>query len=151
MFYISEISTKKSIEFKTDLQKKVYESLEELNISYERTDTDEAISMNDCTLINEKLGINMVKTLFLCNSPQTEFFMFVTKDAKLKRLQFFKRKAYHALCDMPVSIIRIFWNRCIYRCLTPGCHVVYVSKASCTHPGFHTLQSMSRALLRDIP
>ena len=73
MFYISEISTKKSIEFKTDLQKKVYEALEELNISYERTDTDEAISMNDCTLINEKLGMNMVKRSFCATVSKQSF------------------------------------------------------------------------------
>ena len=82
MFYISKISAEKPLEFKTDLQKKVYETLEELNISYERADTDEAITMDDCTLINEKLGINMVKTLFLCNRQQTEFFLFVTKGDK---------------------------------------------------------------------
>ena len=34
--------------------------------------------MEDCILINEKLNMKMVKTLFLCNRQQTEFYLFIT-------------------------------------------------------------------------
>lgn len=34
--------------------------------------------MEDCILINEKLDMKMVKTLFLCNRKKTLFFIFVT-------------------------------------------------------------------------
>ena len=41
-------------------------------------DTDEAITMEDCVAIEEKLDMKMVKTLFLCNRQQTSFYLFVT-------------------------------------------------------------------------
>lgn len=78
MFYTSEIKNTAPPEFKTELQKKVYGALNELGIAYERIDTDEAISMEDCVLINEKLKMKMVKTLFLCNRQKTDFYLFVT-------------------------------------------------------------------------
>lgn len=64
--------------FKTELQRLVYTTLEKLQIAFERVDTDEAISMDDCILINQKMNMKMVKTLFLCNRQQTEFYLFIT-------------------------------------------------------------------------
>ena len=78
MFYVSEIQTKAPSHFQTQLQKLVYETLEKLQISFERVDTDEAITMEDCAAINKKLDMNMVKTLFLCNRQQTDFYLFIT-------------------------------------------------------------------------
>ncbi len=78
MFYISEIQIEAPFNFQTHLQKKIYETLKNLQISFERVDTDEAITMEDCIAINEKLDMNMVKTLFLCNRQQTNFYLFVT-------------------------------------------------------------------------
>lgn len=82
MFYISEIMNVAPVTFKTELQKTVYETLEKLNIPFKRVDTDEAITMNDCVAINEKLDMKMVKTLFLCNRQQTEFYLFITQGDK---------------------------------------------------------------------
>ncbi len=82
MFYISEIMNVAPATFKTELQKTVYETLEKLNIPFERVDTDEAITMDDCVAINEKLDMKMVKTLFLCNRQQADFYLFVTKGDK---------------------------------------------------------------------
>ncbi|MBC8545958.1 prolyl-tRNA synthetase associated domain-containing protein [Clostridiaceae bacterium NSJ-31] len=78
MFYVSEIQTEAPCHFQTQLQKKVYETLEKLKIPFERVDTEEAITMEDCVAINEKLNMNMVKTLFLCNRQQTDFYLFIT-------------------------------------------------------------------------
>ncbi len=78
MFYVSEIQTEAPHEFQTQLQELVYGTLEKLQIPFERVDTDEAITMEDCVAIDEKLNMNMVKTLFLCNRQQTEFYLFVT-------------------------------------------------------------------------
>jgi len=78
MFNISDIYTTAPIEFKTPLQKETYTALTHLGIPFERVDTDEAITMEDCTLINKKLDMKMVKTLFLCNRKKTLFFIFVT-------------------------------------------------------------------------
>lgn len=82
MFYVSEIQTTLPVNYKTRLQRLVYETLNKLNIPFERVDTDEAITMDDCTAINQKLNMNMVKTLFLCNRQQTNFYLFITKGDK---------------------------------------------------------------------
>lgn len=82
MFYVSEIHTQSPDRFKTSLQESVYKTLEELDIPFQRVDTDEAITMEDCTAIDEKLDMKMVKTLFLCNRKQTDFFLFITVGSK---------------------------------------------------------------------
>lgn len=82
MFYVSEIQTKAPCHFQTQLQELVYEALEKLKIPFERVDTDEAITMEDCVAIDEKLDMNMVKTLFLCNRQQTDFYLFITVSNK---------------------------------------------------------------------
>lgn len=82
MFYISEIKNTAPSEFKTELQEMVYITLQQLEIPFERVETDEAISMDDCVLINEKLNMQMVKTLFLCNRQKTDFYLFVTTAEK---------------------------------------------------------------------
>ena len=78
MFYVSEIKRQAPDTIKTNLQKMVYKTLEKLNVSFERVDTDEAVTMEDCVAINERLDMKMVKTLFLCNRQQTEFYLFIT-------------------------------------------------------------------------
>ena len=82
MFYVSEVQNKAPLRFQTELQKAVYDTLDKLKIQFERVDTDEAITMVDCAAINEKLNMNMVKTLFLCNRQQTEFYLFITAGNK---------------------------------------------------------------------
>ena len=78
MITVSEIQTFAPELFKTNLQEKVYRTLEDLQIPFERVDTDEVITMEDCVAVNEKLNMKMVKTLFLCNRQQTEFYLFIT-------------------------------------------------------------------------
>lgn len=78
MIYVSEIQTTAPKTFKNDLQKKVYSALSALGIPFERVDTDEVITMDDCVAVNEKLNMEMVKTLFLCNKQQTDFYLFIT-------------------------------------------------------------------------
>ncbi len=67
MFFVSDIYMMAPSEFKTPLQKKVYKILQDLHIPFERLDTDEAITMEDCVQIDKVLDMKMVKTLFLCN------------------------------------------------------------------------------------
>ena len=78
MINVSKIKTTAPKAFKTPLQEKVYRTLEELSISYERVDTDEVITMEDCEAVDEKLKMKIVKTLFLCSRQQTEFYLFIT-------------------------------------------------------------------------
>ena len=78
MFYVSEIYNNKPDKYKNKLEEIVYNTLEELNISYERVETDEAITMEDCIEIDKKLNMKMVKTLFVTNRQKTNFYLFVT-------------------------------------------------------------------------
>lgn len=78
MFYVSEVKTTAPSEFKTALQKMVYTTLEKLKVPFERVDNDDAISMENCILINEKLNMQTVKSLLLCNRQQTDFYLFIT-------------------------------------------------------------------------
>ena len=64
------------------MQEKTYQALEALKIPFERVDTDDAITMDDCIQIDDKLDMKMVKTLFLCNRQQTAFFLFITTGDK---------------------------------------------------------------------
>lgn len=82
MIHVSEIITSAPNEFTTQLHKMVYNTLEQLNIPFERVDTDEAITMEDCIAISEKLNCKVVKTLFLCNRQKTSFYLFITTDDK---------------------------------------------------------------------
>ena len=82
MFYVSEVKTKAPENFQSELQQKIYETLAHLDIPFERVHNDPAITMEDCVLINERLDMKTVKTLFLCNRQQTNFYLFVTLDGK---------------------------------------------------------------------
>lgn len=82
MFFVSDIYKTAPKEFQTPLQQNTYQTLEKLNIPFERVETDEAITMEDCIQINQKLDMEMVKTLFLCNRQQTAFYLFITTGSK---------------------------------------------------------------------
>lgn len=99
MFYISEIQRVAPVTFKTSLQELVYKAFTQLSIPFERVDTDEAITMADCVSIDWKLDMKMVKTLFLCNRQQTDFYLFVTRGDK----PFHSKDFSHALGIARVS------------------------------------------------
>ena len=82
MFKISDIMTTPPVEYATRLQRKVYETFSALGIAFGRVDTDPGITMEDCQHISAKIGVHIVKTLFLCNRQQTEFYLYVTTDDK---------------------------------------------------------------------
>lgn len=82
MISISEIKENIPEIFENELRKKVYYTLNRLDIPFRRVDTDEVITMEDCAEINKKLDMEMVKTLFLCNRQQTEYYLFITKGDK---------------------------------------------------------------------
>lgn len=80
--FISEIISTPPDHFDNALQEKVYHALQTLDIPFQRVHTDEAITMEDCIQINQKLEMKMVKTLFLCNRQQTAFYLFITSASK---------------------------------------------------------------------
>ncbi len=80
MFKVSEILHTPPPEFSSELQRKVYDTFSALDIPYRRVDTDPGLTMEDCRHIDEKIGVRIVKTIFLCNRQQTEFYLYVTTD-----------------------------------------------------------------------
>lgn len=78
MIHVSEPRTDSPLHYKNELQFLVYKTLNELQIPYQRVDTDEVITMEDCSSINQKLDMKMVKTLFLCTRHQQDIFLFIT-------------------------------------------------------------------------
>ncbi len=81
-FKVSEPLTTPPATFATELQRKVYETFAALGIPFSRVDTDPGITMEDCQHIDAKIGVRIVKTIFLCNRQQTEFYLYVTTDDK---------------------------------------------------------------------
>ncbi len=82
MFKVSDIITTPPSEFATPLQQKVYETFAALGIPFGRVDTDPGLTMEDCRNIDAKIGVRIVKTVFLCNRQQTAFWLYVTSDDK---------------------------------------------------------------------
>ncbi|MDU5334638.1 prolyl-tRNA synthetase associated domain-containing protein [Enterococcus sp.] len=96
MVLVSEAFTAVPATYSTPLQAKVYQILEELGMDFERVETEEVITMEDCKQINERLDMEMVKTLFLCNRQKTNFYLFVTCGDKP-----FKSKEFSQALEIP--------------------------------------------------
>lgn len=66
----------------------VYDLLDELGIEYQRVDHEVLMTMEACEGVDEALGMEICKNLFLCNRQKTNFYLllmpgkkkFVTKD-----------------------------------------------------------------------
>ena len=82
MFKVSDPICTPPKAFSSALQQKVYETFQALSIAFERVDTDPGLTMDDCQHIDAKIGVRIVKTVFLCNRQQTEFYLYVTTDDK---------------------------------------------------------------------
>ena len=82
MFKVSDPLTTPPPVFSTALQQLVYETFAGMEIPFWRVDTDPGLTMEDCQNIDAKIGVRIVKTLFLCNRQQTEFYLYVTTDDK---------------------------------------------------------------------
>ena len=79
---------------------RVYDLLDKLGIEYERTEHEEANTMEKCNEIDKILDTIICKNLFLCNRQQTEFYLlmmpgdkpfktkYITKQLGCSRLSF---------------------------------------------------------------
>jgi len=81
-FYVSDLIATSPATFETPLQQFVYERFASEGIPFERVDTDPGITMEDCAHISARIGVDIVKTIFLCNRQQTEFYLYVTSHDK---------------------------------------------------------------------
>ncbi len=99
MIHVSEVKTTKPETYKNELHRRVYETLAQLFIPFERVDNDPALTMEDCIAIDERLKVKTVKTLLLCNRQKTMFYLFVTPGDK----PFVTKNFSHALGISRVS------------------------------------------------
>jgi len=81
-FFVSELIATPPAAFETDTQRQIYQVLSDLNICFQRVDTDDGTTMESCSIISEGLQCPVVKTIFLCNRQQTKFYLFVTTGEK---------------------------------------------------------------------
>lgn len=65
-----------------DKEMAVYTLMEKLAIHYERLDHAAAFTIEACHDVDQILGINLCKNLFLCNSAKTEFYLLVMPGKK---------------------------------------------------------------------
>lgn len=74
--------------FESEIQKKIYDTLSNLGIEFERVENDPAVTMEDCKAIDNAFGVETIKTVFLTNRQKTKFYLlampaekqFITKD-----------------------------------------------------------------------
>ncbi len=87
--YIDEtVYTGRPADKRTDAQEAIYNKLDALSIPYIRVDHDHADTMEDCRLIEEKLGAAICKNLFLCNRQQTQFYLLMMRGKKPFKTKF---------------------------------------------------------------
>lgn len=126
---------------------RVYDLLDKLGIEYERTDHEEANTMEKCNEIDKILDTIICKNLFLCNRQQTEFYLlmmpgdkpfktkYITKQLGCSRLSFAPSEKMLEYLDIKpgaVSImglmndkdnkIRLVIDKPVVESETLGCH-----------------------------
>ena len=85
--YISDIINEMPSDYTSELEKKVYEKLNELSISFDRVDNDTVESMEECLEIDKKLGTEIRKTIIVCNEKKTQFYLVVLPAGKKIRFK----------------------------------------------------------------
>ena len=81
-FFVSDPLSTPPAQFETPLQQLIYETFAAAGIPFERVDTDPGITMEDCAHISARIAVDIVKTIFVCNRQQTEFYLYVTSHDK---------------------------------------------------------------------
>lgn len=97
-----------------------YDILDELGITYQRTDHEPATTMEVCHAIDGALNVLICKNLFLCNSQKTKFYLlmmpgdkpFKTKDLSAQigsaRLSFGSPEKMEELLNLTPGSVSVF-------------------------------------------
>ena len=67
---------------RSDREEAVYDLLESLEISFVRVDHEPTASIQLCEAVEEILGVNICKNLFLCNRQKTDFHLLMMPGRK---------------------------------------------------------------------
>lgn len=120
MIHVSEPRTDSPQNYGSELQFLVYKTLNELHIPYQRVETDEVITMEDCVAVNEVLDMKMVKTLFLCSRHKQDYYLYITAGKKrfntkafstalgLSRVSFAPEEDMHAILGTKIGAATVF-------------------------------------------
>lgn len=82
MIKVSEITKLPPEVFITELQRRIYSTLESLDVEFERVATEDVYTMDDCRAVDAALDMRTVKTLLLTNRQQTAFYLLVMDGSK---------------------------------------------------------------------
>ncbi len=120
MIKVSEPRTDSPKNYGNELQFLVYKTLKELHIPYQRVETDEVITMEDCVAVNEVLNMKMVKTLFLCSRHKQDYYLYITGGKKrfnskafstalgLSRVSFAPEEDMHEILGTKIGAATVF-------------------------------------------
>lgn len=77
MLNFSKIETTAPTDKRIKTERNTYEILDKLKIPYERVDHEAVSSMEECKEVDEYLGVEIRKSIFLCNQKKTSFYLLV--------------------------------------------------------------------------
>ena len=66
---------------------RTYNFLDGLGVDYQRMDHEAAFTMEACKEVDEALGVEMCKNLFLCNRQKTDFYLLLIPGDKVYKRQ----------------------------------------------------------------
>ena len=102
-----------------DKEIRTYDFLDGLGVDYQRMDHEAAFTMEACKEVDEALGVEMCKNLFLCNRQETTFYLlmipgdkkFKTKDLSAQigsaRLSFAKPEYMEKFLDITPGSVSV--------------------------------------------
>ena len=97
-------------EGRLEKEMRVYDFLDQLGISYLRTDHEAAGTMEDCNEIDRILDVLICKNLFLCNRQKTKFYLLMMPgDKPFKRKNYLHRSTVHDFLLHRKNIWRSIW------------------------------------------
>lgn len=70
------------------VERACYDLLDDLQISYERVDHDEAATIEACEAVDAVLGTVICKNLFLCNRQKTQFYLLLIEGQKVFKTKY---------------------------------------------------------------
>ncbi|HIR92710.1 MAG TPA: prolyl-tRNA synthetase associated domain-containing protein [Candidatus Egerieimonas intestinavium] len=70
------------LESRLPRERHTYELLEQLQIPFLRVDHQPAATIADCSLVDQELGVDMCKNLFLTNAQRTKFYLLLMPGEK---------------------------------------------------------------------
>lgn len=78
--------------FGEDLKNNIYDTLNELNIPFQKIDNEAITSMEECEDVENALGVEIRKSIFLCNRTKSEFYLLVMPSKKRFNTKMFSEK-----------------------------------------------------------